>query len=528
MTDFVDEFEAISSSYWLQQSVAATGDLSIDEDTLLTTATAGAQLRRPVTSYDLSAIETVSDNPLDFDIATDTGLSAGEKMWCYLSGLNDGGSGTWTDGTYQVTALSGTRFTIQNPDGTDYDGSAGAWVLAGSVIFPTDLTSGNEGQRAGAVVHATAEASGNRAVLWSRMSRLEPAVAGYGVSLEWGASGARTLSILKLNESTGSEETLTSLSVTSRMNSVGGSDLNQSQFLSIAVTDIVDGENATESAGTLIRAWLNADADGDVALEHRDRDRLVHRDAGGFAIELGATSVYCDQWMDEIPYVSADYGEHEHNNRTLSELRSALNVRLAQGNTSNLSEALLNQTINEAIYEILGELGDNAHFLRKSRAMTLTIDGDKLVTMPYDVDRVDAIFNASSHIPSGWHLVGYDDYGRQQIYMQDQPSGRSYDVIFWQRVEPLDEDTDECCIPRRWDDVILSCAALRIAGEGERDKAHGETLYRRYRTDLGRLMKDMNRQRRGEDRKIRVRKRAYLRKPHTGRYSAPWQTRFPL
>lgn len=536
MTQYTDEFTSLNTSSWIVGAVTGDSDVSITADTLLSSAVSGGRIRRPIEEFDITGFAAGgSSNPLDLTLGSATTLDVGTQVWCYIAGTDDGGAGLELNGVKLATVLSSTLVSIQNTDGTAFDGTAGSYAVTGTptVSLPTVFTTSNdEEQRAGGIFHASSEADGNRAVLWCRYGVEKTTLAGYGAALEWGTSGVRTLSILKLNESTGAEETLTSLSVASLMQTQASSDLNVSQFLSVAVTDIQEGEQIAdttpEAAGVLIRVWLNTESDAEVTLEFRDRDRIPHRAAGGFAVELGGTSaVFCDQWMAETGYVTSDYGEHEHNNRTLGELRTVLRRRLGGGNTSNYESAYLDDAINEAIYEIIAEIGDNALFLQKIRNWTLTVDADNLVTMPYYVDRVDAIFDASSHGPVHWQMVGTDDYGRQRIYMDDRPSGRAYDVRFWERVEPLEEDDDVCCVPRRWDDVVLCAAALRVAGEGERDKAHGETLYRRYRTMLGALMKDMNRQRRGEGRRMRVSYRATIASRRRSRYVPDWQLRFP-
>lgn len=497
------EFDAAIGSTWVK-ALAAGASTDIDSSgEVLYSSGDGNYICGPVTSHSFASSAPISTgDPVEVTLATAHGVATGDIVWCYIVNVTDSGGGVNVNGTWQATSTGPYTLELADADGVGLDGTGGTWDASSGLLVLQDSIA-STGQRAAAVLVFRAAATGNSGTVWCRHAPHVTPKAGYGVRLKFEGS-ARTLEILKKDPTTGADTVLTSADVSDLMATQSSSDLSVSQLVTISATDLSSDKDLSESDSVLLRAWVNTDDPADIALETIDRSD-IHRDAGGWAVEIsgtptsGTVDVDVDTWYGESGYSIPSFGARVERCRSLSELRTAVVRYMGLSDSHDYSPDVLNDAINDAIVEINTELGDNALYLRRMKRMTLSVDSDELVTMPYDVDRVEDIFDSEGKDAIGrdqWRWVADDDEGRLRLAIDERPSAREYIVRYFEHWEPLDADDDLCPIPKKWDEAVRAGAALRIAGEGERDVLHNKTLYARYKTAMERMQKAMSRQRR--------------------------------
>lgn len=503
MTILQDEFDALLGGTWVKALAAGTSTDIDSSGEVLYSSGDGNYICGPVTSLSFASSAPIStDNPVEVTLSAAHGVASGEAVWVYISGVVDSGGGVDVNGTWQATSTGTYTLTLADADGAALDGTGGVWdASSGQLVLQDSIAS--TGQRAAAVLVFRAAATGNAGTVWCRHSPKVTPKAGYGARLLFDGS-TRTLQILKKDVTTGADTVLTSADVSDLMATQSSTDLDVSQLVTISATDLSSDSDLSEPDSVLLRAWVNTDDPADIALEAIDASD-IHRAAGGWAVEIsgtptsGTVDVDVDTWFGESGYTIPAFGARIERCRSLSELRTAVARYIGLSDSHDYTDAVLNDAINDAIVEINTELGDNALYLRRMKRMTLTVDSDELVTMPYDVERVEDIFDAQGKdaIDRGsWRWVVDDDDGRLRLAIDERPSSKVYLVRYFEHWEPLESDDDLCPIPKKWDEAVRAGAALRIAGEGERDMMHNKTLYARYKTSMERMQKAMSRQRR--------------------------------
>lgn len=524
MTVVNDNFSTLAISSWLKDFSSSSGDITVSAAQILSADTDDMGIMGPVASQAISSWSDGEGTAATLTTAISSDMVDG-TYFVYITGAT---AGTYDpNGWWQATVSSTTTMTFESLAGVALENDAGDPFSGGTIYYPSAQSSAE--QRFGVLSYATAAADDNHVTVWARWDAEVDKTAGYGVRLEWGLT-TRTLTLLKLDAGDGSEYTLASTDVTHLMNTVSSSDIEVSQYIGITVTDVKVDESQSadrEAWGVLVRAYLNDDSLGNAVLEVKDFGQTsgtygVHRDPGQYGISLSG-DVAVDAWEGETGFVFPEFGAYSSEFRSLSEMRAAVTRYLSRSSATSLEDVVVNEAINDAIVECIEELGDNALFLQRFELMRLTMDSSThLVTMPGKVERVEMLADGSGRDIRDWKMVGYDEAGRLLLSVTDLPSGRDYYVRYYERIQPLEVDEDECPIPKRYDECVRAAAALRLSGEGERDSDHSRTLYARFKRSIERLHKEMNRFRRQN------RPRMHYRRGQSGyRYAPSWQVRGP-
>lgn len=381
------------------------------------------------------------------------------------------------------------------------------------------------GQEFEAFVAGASNLDGNGIIIWNRFDTVadyDPTVptVGYGLSLGWNTDGTRPLSLIKINKATAALELLATLSNVTLDTGPGGTDIGYAQLIRLVTVTLGDGS-------VLVRGYVNQDDDSDPTIEAVDRGQVttgasatMHLDAGTYAITLSGTStVSVDRVTVRDDYVLSGFSDYKTGRRTLSELRTNLKLKMDRGIASNLSDEYLNTVLNDAVEHEMDDLADLATFTRKMRTEALTEDAAQLVTLPYDVDTIIDIYDASSNQPVEWRLIHVDSANRAVIHMPRSPGGESYQILYNEKWEPMEEDTDECVIPQRFDEIVVLGALLRV-GTADRDARYTRGIEELYRARKKAVRKKLNSRQRNQKAQLHVRAQNYS---DYSRYGRPWQ-----
>lgn len=375
-----------------------------------------------------------------------------------------------------------------------------------------------------AVVAGLSNLDGNSVSLWCRFDETvdynpDIATTGYGLSLLWNTDGTRKMGLLKINKATKAIEDMGTVTVVLK-DGTGDADLGANQIIRLVVVTLPDDR-------VLLRGYLNEDDDGEPTIEAVDVGRsvtgassTVHRGAGTYAITLGGTTtVMIDSVTMRDDYVLSAFGDFQVGYRTLSALRTELIRSTERGATSSLDSEYLNILINQTVKAVMNEIEDIAQFSRKMRVFALAEDTDKLVEMPYDVDRVLEIYDRDTRLPVQWKVVNTTSNNRLSVTISPPPAGRDYQVDYIEKWEPMSLDTDLCVIPEKFDEVVIAGASVRLA-RADRDRRFTAAMEATYAQVLRAMKIALNSQLRGHRGVLHVvanRSHAYTR------YGAAWQ-----
>ena len=119
--------------------------------------------------------------------------------------------------------------------------------------------------------------------------------------------------------------------------------------------------------------------------------------------------------------------------------------------------------INGSLNRLLNDIGDNAYWLRRRKAMNLQVGANNITSMPKYVARVLKIENPRN-IKEGlqFQLIGHADGGRCQIHLLESSSG-AYTVHFITRPRDVTLDTELVPLPRQNVEGVVGEATRRLA-----------------------------------------------------------------
>jgi len=341
---------------------------------------------------------------------------------------------------------------------------------------------------------------------------------GVGARFTYGASGLRTLDIIA--DSGGGvvfggspasflTKDVTSLTETADVAGSGVTDLLVLQEMRFIVTTI--------EGGMRLRAYINEDDDDQPTLEYRDY-RDPHEYTGStfgswyfafgdsFARALKLSEVHARDYEEKIPEAIQLGDRH-----SLSEIRANVLTRVdgsSVGTDRASDTAFMNELINSTVEEIIDEVGDVALFMQPVEEMTLTVDADRVATLPAYVDRVFTIVEIDKEFSTPWHFLGYTTDETVQVIFEkgyDATSGR-HRVHYQMKYQRMDADDDLCIIPRRFTEAVVYGTILRIAEYDTNDSLHQQTLLR-YQQKLKQIKQAMNRVLRTSKGQLRARRR---------------------
>ena len=335
-------------------------------------------------------------------------------------------------------------------------------------------------------------------------------VQGYGVRLIYANADVRTLEIVR--EAGAGEDVLATLTLTTEVLSVAGSDLLVSQEIRLIATPV--------EGGTRLRAYINDNDDDFPTIEftdYRDPFDLTGSVFGQWAIITGAAALNAlrileihGQDLDErLPPVVQLQDRH-----TLSEIRANVLTRV-DGSSVGTDRAgdmdFMNEIINSTVEEILDEVGDVALFMQPVEVLTLTAGVDRITTMPAYVDKVISIVETDRDLKPPWHFLGYTSDGVVQIIFDRgyAITGRTTRVHYQMKYQRMDVDTDLCVIPRRFTEAVVYGAIMRIAEYDTNDSLHRQTM-ERYQQKVTQIKRAMNRMLRGSRTPMVARRRASI------------------
>lgn len=148
---------------------------------------------------------------------------------------------------------------------------------------------------------------------------------------------------------------------------------------------------------------------------------------------------------------------------TLSEVRNQCLLRWERRNTSNNFDAdIIDDFINDTQREIINRLGNSAAFMRTDETVTLTIDTNDDITLPYRVAKLVHLMDSGSneYIPYQWYSTADD--GSLKIHLQKRGSG-SFRLFYERRLTDMYVDGDLALIPRRYMEALVQGALMRMA-----------------------------------------------------------------
>lgn len=119
--------------------------------------------------------------------------------------------------------------------------------------------------------------------------------------------------------------------------------------------------------------------------------------------------------------------------------------------------------INGSLNRLLNDIGDNAYWLRRRKAMNLQVGANNITSMPKYVARVLKIENPRN-IKEGlqFQLIGHADGGRCQIHLLESSSG-AYTVHFITRPRDVTLDTELVPLPRQIVEWLVVETTRRLA-----------------------------------------------------------------
>jgi len=523
MTTYTDSFASLVTPPWVKVIVAGGTDITTLSTGLVYSTGAANYLAYALDSTAISSI--TAGSPTIIDLGTPHGYGAGEQFAVAISGAT-AGTGLWAlvNDHHIATRTGANTFTIP------VDTTAATWAANGTAYYNKKTTLLTDAQQdISALVTANAYAASSYVTLWARFDvrggPLTALRAGYGVQLEWTAVGAPTCRILKVDPVDGTFHILSSTTELTFYKNPVDTELEVTQLLRMVTLDEPVKGGSVEAVR--IRVYVNEDDEGHPTMEYIDRgagDAPIHRAAGTWALGFGgASTVLADSFDGSTTYVLPTFGAGREGHRTLSALRSSMTIEMARGSSTNLDSDELNIHLNDAVVDVLDFLGDAATWLWHIETQTLTADSEKLVTMKYDVDVVDAVWEAVSKSPVRWNLVVSDAAsGRRKLYLEDEPGGRSYTVRYREKWQPMVNDTDTCPVPQRFDELVRLNALMRLA-DARRDPDYSRTIMERYYRRRREVMSFLQRVKRMEHPRLTVN----VSEESTSRIGAAWQLRGP-
>lgn len=151
--------------------------------------------------------------------------------------------------------------------------------------------------------------------------------------------------------------------------------------------------------------------------------------------------------------------------KTVAETKSQVKVYYAKNtSTTDLTDTILLQHINAAMFHIFNHVGDNAWWLRKSAPLTISGGTNTITTLPRYVKRLLKIRHPSDPTyPVHFEMVGHGQGGKMQIRMNERGTG-SYVCDFIANPRELTSDTQIVPAPRQVHEWIVVETCRRIAG----------------------------------------------------------------
>ena len=131
--------------------------------------------------------------------------------------------------------------------------------------------------------------------------------------------------------------------------------------------------------------------------------------------------------------------------------------------SSDMTDEIVNQHINAAMYHCLNHCGDNAWWLRRRQPLAITSGANAITTLPRYVDRLLMIEDSSdASYPLDFDQVGHGNQGRLQIQLSERASG-TYWCHFITMPGELTKDDQMVPAPRNIAEWIIVEACRRMA-----------------------------------------------------------------
>lgn len=314
---------------------------------------------------------------------------------------------------------------------------------------------------------------------------------GFGVRLQYAASGVRTLDLIEgLGSGVNNLQSIgDAATVTSSMVTVGGTDLGVPQTLYFAVT--------TVRGGVLLRGAVNNED-----LNEPDVELLLGKDLPigigtspddfgdwYFAFGLGATSgqlrVYEFEAMDELEALTLEAGIQIQNTLTRSELRTRVQNRFNKSSNSNLSDTVINEEINSVVAEVWQEGVDIWTFNEPTTTISITRDTNGMWTAPYYMESILRVWRTDVKHAAAGHEWGRDQDDRIifKFHRILEPSTLTAQVTYRQRTPRMDADGDPCMIPRQYSDIV-ELGVLRNLARDDTVRGRFEAYENRFQKRL--------------------------------------------
>lgn len=327
---------------------------------------------------------------------------------------------------------------------------------------------------------------------------------GYVCRLAYLASGVRNLVFLKYDrDNAGTLKTLKTVAITTLTQSGGAAptDLAVSQDLRFTITNT--------DIGVRLRAFINNDNDLSPDLDFIDLGAdssdtgpyTTHKDPGFWAFGLGMVG-------NAVEFFEAkDYSDIEEETvqtgRTLKQLRDAMDIEMSRGSINTLPEATKNLWLNKSQEDVRSEIGDLAIFNRREEEFTVSAT-NRLVTFPNTVAKIENIVNSAGvRTPIGFRFVSYSPNMGIVIQLAEQPTDKTYLVLYHKRWTELLSDTDRCLVPRMYDEAVYLGAVMRAASRAS-DAKWEASINRRHSRAMALMKRDLNRIRRMERTTLKV------------------------
>ena len=500
MVSLIDDFETLDIPPWINPG----GKISSVGGLLQSTGVGGYLLhtRDSTLLVDLTqgALTTV-----DFGVAH--GYIAGDTWWIQIVGET---ADPAYNGPFLATFLAANTATIPlnsgalpapNDDGAVYynkktGGLDGAIQDIGFNVVPTVAAELDED---------TLPAQ-PAATLWGRY-RVNGATAatqvGYGLQVFTSSTQGQTvIRLVKLNRDNGSIIVLASTQDGNRIRLRIGPDdtgFQVAQMFRLTIEDLARNPGG-QVDGVRLRAYVNRDDLGDVALEWIDRgggQSPTHLNAGTWAIFLETVSLdFIDAFSGSDAFVAPDFGVGVLNFHTKAEMRTLVKNAAGRGAATNLDDTNVDQVIYDSFVEYMEFLGDAALWAIHLEHFTLAVDGDNLVSLPIDIGHVYEVYDTTTDRPVRWHTVD-EGFPNTRIAIYDLPSGTDYLVKYRERLSMPVADADPMQVPKEHDEPVRIGALLRLL-DSRRDPNYHTAIATRLDRLMRHKMSAMQRQKRME------------------------------
>lgn len=388
----------------------------------------------------------------------------GRTGWGYLTF-----SGVWTTDTPQGSSLNGTQWV-------DYDAAADSVTVAVDTTGETYVDAGTGTPNDCHIdllarIDSTATASG-----------YDPNQ-GYICRLSYLNGSVRKLSFLRhdFDSSTTDPGGIYQLAITADLGIAGTGATNLSN--SSPQTDLGVGQvirfycEETDAGHVRLRGYLNSYDDSVPTLEFVDRgDDTSSSSAAPLSFAKSIGQVGFRFWSEvgiAAYFEAADYAVErleglQPHDITLSDVRTKVKRRLERSTSGVLPDALYNEFINEAQYEIIEQLGQMAFFVSRRESINLPQetsgpDGEVRFTLGPHVRLIESISSVTTGVELDWQVIGIHDGGRLHIQLSTQDGGPPYEMVYFARVEEMADDTDQVTIPREHIGVLIEKAILKGA-----------------------------------------------------------------